>query len=205
MAQDTLLLLQTLRLKGRVSDQMIDEMSARPGGTIRPSLDELISADLVDSGAGGFRLTKIGRERLSAMLAEERKGVDSAVIGALYQQFTDFNSAVKALIAKWQMIDPQTVNDHSDPARDAAVVGELFALHRRLGPLLREIAGCAPRLDRYETRLNEAIGRIERGHHEFVARPLIDSYHTVWFEFHQELIDLTGTTREQEAKAGRAQ
>jgi hypothetical protein len=29
----------------------------------------------------------------------------------------------------------------------------------------------------------------------WLARPLIDSYHTVWFELHEELILATGRTR----------
>ncbi len=33
---------------------------------------------------------------------------------------------------------------------------------------------------------------------------MIDSYHTVWFELHEELIALSGLTREDEAAAGRA-
>jgi hypothetical protein len=38
----------------------------------------------------------------------------------------------------------------------------------------------------------------------YVAAPLIDSYHTVWFEFHEELLQATGRTRAKEAAAGRA-
>jgi pyruvate,orthophosphate dikinase len=33
---------------------------------------------------------------------------------------------------------------------------------------------------------------------------LLDSYHTVWFELHEDLIRLAGRTREAEATAGRA-
>ena len=39
----------------------------------------------------------------------------------------------------------------------------------------------------------------------WLVRPLIDSYHTVWFELHEELILAAGLTRESEAKAGDAQ
>jgi hypothetical protein len=34
---------------------------------------------------------------------------------------------------------------------------------------------------------------------------LIDSYHTVWFELHEELIVATGRTREEAARSGDAQ
>jgi hypothetical protein len=39
----------------------------------------------------------------------------------------------------------------------------------------------------------------------WVSCPLVDSYHTVWFELHEELILAAGLTREAEAKAGDAQ
>jgi pyruvate,orthophosphate dikinase len=35
-----------------------------------------------------------------------------------------------------------------------------------------------------------------------LASPLKDSYHTVWFEFHEELIALTGRDRAIEEAAG---
>jgi pyruvate,orthophosphate dikinase len=42
------------------------------------------------------------------------------------------------------------------------------------------------------------------GSHEYIASPRIDSYHTVWFELHEDLILLAGRTREEETAAGRA-
>jgi hypothetical protein len=33
---------------------------------------------------------------------------------------------------------------------------------------------------------------------------MIDSFHTVWFELHEDLIGLLGRTRAEEAAAGRA-
>jgi pyruvate,orthophosphate dikinase len=39
------------------------------------------------------------------------------------------------------------------------------------------------------------------GHSIMLASPLKESYHTVWFEYHEELISLTGRSRAQEALA----
>ena len=36
------------------------------------------------------------------------------------------------------------------------------------------------------------------------AHPMRESYHTVWFELHEDLIRLAGKTREDEVAAGRA-
>jgi pyruvate,orthophosphate dikinase len=42
------------------------------------------------------------------------------------------------------------------------------------------------------------------GNAAYVARPIIDSYHPVWFELHEDLIALAGLSRLEEAEAGRA-
>jgi pyruvate,orthophosphate dikinase len=54
-------------------------------------------------------------------------------------------------------------------------------------------------------RLDLAVQRIGEGDHAWVARPIMDSYHTVWFELHEDLIGLCGLSRAEEAEAGRAQ
>jgi hypothetical protein len=46
---------------------------------------------------------------------------------------------------------------------------------------------------------------VKSGDTTWLTRPIIDSYHTVWFELHEELILAAGLTREDEAKAGHAQ
>jgi pyruvate,orthophosphate dikinase len=37
-----------------------------------------------------------------------------------------------------------------------------------------------------------------------VASPRVDSYHSIWFELHEDLILLSGRTRAEEVAAGRA-
>jgi hypothetical protein len=70
--------------------------------------------------------------------------------------------------------------------------------------VVHEAASLVPRLGPYPARFAAAMARVAQGDTEYVARPMIDSYHTVWFEFHEELIQASGTTREAEAAAGRA-
>jgi hypothetical protein len=50
-----------------------------------------------------------------------------------------------------------------------------------------------------------ALGKVKNGETAWLARPLIDSYHTVWFELHEELISAVGLTREEAARSGDAQ
>jgi hypothetical protein len=53
--------------------------------------------------------------------------------------------------------------------------------------------------------LTAALDKINAGDSTWLTRPLIDSYHTVWFELHEELIGAVGLTREEAARSGDAQ
>ena len=66
------------------------------------------------------------------------------------------------------------------------------------------VAASEPRFARYSDRLAAAIDAVTGGDTQMVAHPLRESYHTVWFELHEELIRLTGRNRADEAAAGRA-
>ena len=63
-------------------------------------------------------------------------------------------------------------------------------------PIIAAVATQLPRLSRYSVKLQAALDNIHVGQTMWLARPMIDSYHTVWFELHEELILATGRTRE---------
>ena len=62
-----------------------------------------------------------------------------------------------------------------------------------------------PRLNAYSSKLLVALGKVNDGETAWLTRPLIDSYHTVWFELHEELIGAMGLTSEEAARSGDAQ
>jgi hypothetical protein len=66
------------------------------------------------------------------------------------------------------------------------------------------VARAVPRLSPYRSRFDNALRRVDAGEQEWFLAPLLDSYHTIWFELHEELIFLIGRTRLAEAEAGRA-
>ena len=77
-------------------------------------------------------------------------------------------------------------------------------VHVAIVPIVATVAEAEPRFERYTDRLLAALAAIEAGDPQMVAHPLRDSYHTVWFELHEELIRLSGRNRADEAAAGRA-
>ena len=62
---------------------------------------------------------------------------------------------------------------------------------------LSRIAALEPRLGLYKDRLDEAYDKALAGEHEWVSGARIDSYHTVWFELHEDLLRMLGREREE--------
>ena len=113
---------------------------------------------------------------------------------------------MKETVTAWQLrdVEAQVLNDHSDAAYDQAVLDRLATLHGdAITWLTPHEQGC-PRLADYRLRLSRALDQALAGDQRFVASPRVDSYHGIWFELHEDLIQLAGRTREDEVAAGRA-
>lgn len=200
---DELSILQAIRLKGRVP---IADLAATLGcdpEQVGSAVADLAAAGLVVE-AKSIKITPAGRERLEVLLADERKGVDRQAVTGIYDQFRSSNVDFKSLVADWQLKDGEP-NDHEDSAYDAAVLARLDEIHEQVAPVVVAAADLLPRLRRYFDRLTNALTKVQQGDVVWFTRPIIDSYHTVWFELHEELILASGLTRLQEAEAGHAQ
>lgn len=204
-----LAVLQAVRLKGRVSAADLAktlETLGRDPADIAGTVERLIASGLLAGGAA-LRISPDGRARLEALLAEERAGLDSAAMAAAYDDFRAVNTEFKALVTDWQLKGGPggAPNVHDDAGYDAAVLDRLDGVHARALPVVEAAAAQLPRLNTYSAKLLAALDKIRAGDTAWLARPLIDSYHTVWFELHEELIGAVGTTREEAARSGDAQ
>jgi hypothetical protein len=182
--------LQAVRLKGRVSREDLAATLADNNGAV---VDRLVGSGLLVDGAM-LRLSPAGRARLEELLADERRTIDAAALLAAYDEFRSVNREFKALVTDWQLKDGRP-NTHTDPDYDATVLARLDQVHRRAMPIIAAAGAQVPRLSRYSGKLQTALDNIHAGETMWLARPLIDSYHTVWFELHEELILAAGLTR----------
>ena len=117
-----------------------------------------------------------------------------------YEAFEKINDDLKALITKWQVHDvggAQVANDHSDKDYDEKIIDQLGTLHDRFEPVLRTMVNALPRLSVYEVGLDLALERAETGKIEWVSDVKIPSYHTLWFELHEDLLCKLGRTRSE--------
>jgi pyruvate, orthophosphate dikinase len=173
---------------------------------VQPIVDQLAIDGLVSTVAGAHKLTDAGAARAADLLAAERDAVGLDRAGAALDAFVALDHRMKETVTAWQLRDltAQVVNDHTDPDYDAQVLDRLATLHADVIAWLTPLERDLPRLADYGSRLDRAIERAQAGDHRFVASPRVDSYHSIWFELHEDLIRLAGRTREAEVAAGRA-
>jgi DNA-binding MarR family transcriptional regulator len=202
-AMSELTVLQAVRLKGRVSPTDLAATLGEDLADVATIVEQLTRSGLLAEGTI-LKISPSGRARLGELLAAERDSADSAALAAAHGDFREVNTELKALVTDWQVKNGQP-NNHEDADYDAAVLARLDRVHRQVMPIIAAAAVHLPRLSRYSTKLQAALDNINAGDTSWLSRPIIDSYHTVWFELHEELILAAGLTREAEAKAGEAQ
>ena len=199
---------RVLALKGMGSAEAIADILGCATTDVDDVLTTLIVAKEAQQLPGGrVRLLPPAVARVDARFAADAVRL-GPTIEPLLDDFHTVNELFKEVVTAWQMrdVDGQTVpNDHDDAHHDAAVIDRLRDdVHAAIEPIITAVAADEARFSRYIDRLSAALGAIESGDVQMVAHPLRDSYHTVWFELHEELIRLSGRNRADEAAAGRA-
>ena len=150
---------------------------------------------------GGFTLTPLARVALEASYGGLYGAIrDDAAFEASYQRFELVNRSLKQVVTDWQTMDlrgERVANDHSDEAYDQKVIDRLADVHEKIEPVLRALAGTLPRLGVYLRKLTEALEKAEDGDIVWVSDIRRESYHTVWFELHEDLLRIMGTERDE--------
>jgi DNA-binding MarR family transcriptional regulator len=198
-----LLVLHGLRLKGFAEPDAVAELTGLAQDDVVKHLDALRDEALVvhrDGRITGWQLTAAGRAEQERLLAEEVDdlGVRAAIEEA-YRRFLALNGELLEVCTAWQLRD-DVINDHGDAAYDADVVDRLRALHTQLEPILAELEATLDRYDGYRVRLDDALAKLRAGDTDWFTKPLIDSYHTVWFQLHEDLLNTLGMERSEEVR-----
>ena len=187
-------LLQLLRIKGRATADTLAEVI---GTEVTDVIDECVRSGLVEASRNGYRITDSGRKRVDELYADERERAETVILD-VYETFLPINDEVKQVVTDWQMrvVDGQIVlNDHQDRGHDDEVIARLHEIDAKATPALNSLTSALPRFDSYARRLQRALAEVRRGDHTMVAAPIKDSYHTVWFELHEDLLLLSGRQR----------
>ncbi len=200
-------IVRALLIKGVVTVEMLAPAVVAGSEDLGPVLDEMSADGLIGDSGALIQLTDEGKALGLEMMAADRDAwrVDNA--SAALDAFVPLDQRMKEVVTAWQMseVDGKPVlNDHSDGDYDAAVLERLASLHQDAAAWLESMFDGLPRLEDYSSRLHRAAKLVAEGDHGYIASPRVDSYHSIWFELHEDLILLAGRSREDEVAAGRA-
>jgi hypothetical protein len=185
VSEEAWALLHDLRLRGF--------RPARGG----PAEEELANAGLVLSRGANVAMSPAGREAHAAWARLTPGSEEEAQARTTYERFLALNVEFLRICTDWQVKPGNEPNDHSDAAYDFRILERLDRLDERAGPLLESLGNMVPRFSGYRTRLTDALDKISEDR-TWLASPRCDSYHTVWMQFHEDLLTAVGVNRADE-------
>jgi len=192
------LVMHALRIKGFAAADVVADIVGIEVAVVQHLLSVMAQSEWCRHIAARdlWQLTPAGRERHGERLQE----VSGAAVDGLrepYLRFLDLNVGFKDLCSRWQMRDGGA-NDHTDAEYDDARVAELRALHdQSLAPIAGFTEAIA-RFGSYERRLTTSLVRLEGGETRMFTGVMCGSYHDVWMELHEDLVQLLGVDRHAE-------
>ncbi|SNS35772.1 hypothetical protein [Rhodococcoides kyotonense] len=202
MSDSYLLTLHSLTLK-QLSD--VDGLVAIFGldpDDVKNALETAVTEKAVMAARDKYMITPTGRAALDdaypAWFAHER---DSAEIHSAMDSFeSGVNKQVLSLTTAWQTVEiagERQQNDHSDTDYDAKIIDKLGAVLDRTAAVLAPLTAAQPSVDRFLSRIADALTRAEDGELDYVSSVRIDSFHTVWFQMHEHILRITGRERDE--------
>jgi pyruvate,orthophosphate dikinase len=193
--------LEVLLIKGAATGEQLALNLACNPESVSALVAELTAAGLIEATSGGDRLTGEGKVRALAAFDADRERIGADRLVELLASFHELDLRMKDTVTAWQLRssgDEPVFNDHSDPAYDAQVLARLAELHHDAVAWMAPLTAAFARFDRYQGRLEWALTVAQGGDQRYVASPRVDSYHSVWFELHEDLIRLVGRRRSDE-------
>ena len=185
-----------LAIKRHATADAVAGLMGAPEPEVQAALAQAVATGRALEIKGGYTLTPLARVALEArygLLYGELREDDA--FRAAYDRFEVVNRDLKQVITDWQSVrvgGELTPNDHSDAAYDAKVLDRLAKVHDRIEPILNALAARLPRLRVYLAKLTQALETAEDGDVEWVSDVRRESYHTVWFELHEDLLRIMG-------------
>jgi inorganic triphosphatase YgiF len=198
-----LLVLHGLRLKGFGEPAAIGAIVGLDADEVTEHLDALLADEMVQRRDGtqlaGWGPTTAGRAEQERLLEAELDAAGCrAAVAAAYEAFLELNKPLLEICTAWQMRNETTLNHHTDAAYDRAVIDRIVKHHGELEPILDRLEAALDRYAGYRPRFALALDKLQDGEHDWFTKPAVDSYHTVWFQLHEDLLDTLGIDRANE-------
>lgn len=205
VSDDDLLIVHALRLKGFAPAEEAAAMAGVPTTQAESVLATLAESELARYREGrvtGWMLTADGRTHGEALLSAELDAADGReALHGCYSSFLECNQDFLVICTDWQTVEvdgERVPNDHTDAAHDSAVIASLAEIDGLVQPTCAAAAEVLARFGGYGERFSAALAKVQAGDTDWFTKPLIDSYHTVWFELHENFLASLGIERASE-------
>ncbi|WP_455835513.1 hypothetical protein [Pseudarthrobacter siccitolerans] len=197
--QPTMLLtLHSVRLLGFAdTDAVVERFGQDPQQVERLLIEAGSKGWAVRSSFGdsrGWSLTVAGRTENERLLAEELEAAGArASVTSVHEEFVPLNTDIVAACSQLQFNRLSRENQPDDGIDDTTHQTFTDAVASFRG-LETRLAGALPRFGGYVHRLDQAVANAATEPAWLIATDR-DSFHRIWFEFHEDLIATLGIQR----------
>ena len=180
--ETTWLRLHEVRLRGRVD------------ATHDPATDRLLGVGYLTTRGSSLTITPAGREAHAGWARLPEGSDEHHAAQAAYERFLELDRQVKKLTTEWQH---SSANSRPDgySADDWTLIDRLIGLNEKAGAVLLRLGRAVPRFAGYRARFRFAVQSLEDGDRKWFSGLTCDSYHTVWWQLHEDLLLALGVAR----------
>jgi phosphohistidine swiveling domain-containing protein len=161
-------------------------------GDVQDTLASLSATGLIENGPV-IAPTNAGIDALEDWYHADRSALEDPQREQVIERFRPLDVELKRVASAWQ--DAASAEDWN---RRMEVIEALTTLHGRTVEFVNSYAVSVPRWKDYMDRLGRAYARVLDGDTGYVVGVRVDSYHTIWSQFHEDLLRLVERERDPE-------
>ena len=195
------LVMHGLAIKKHATPEEVAGILGLDTDAVREVLKKLVATNRAAEAKGRYLLTPAARMVLDSDYSFMYEGLRAnPAFETGYAGFERLNANLKQLITDWQAVSvngERVPNGHNDKEYDARILDRLGDLHERAEVVLDQLASALARMGIYHEKLSLALTRAEDGDIAWVSDAKIESYHTLWFELHEDLLRLMCRERDE--------
>lgn len=197
--QYELIIARFLSVNGITGEKrIVSLLEQRPlfkGKELKNLLSGLKADGLMECTDGECWLTDTGASILRQAIQSRFKDVRIILEQQIMPQFKMLDTELKQTCLRWQVMPDGSPNIHEDSLYDFDILEKLSDIHHRLLKLINSNADVLHNCVDILADLNIAMGRIDNSEFDYVSSVNVNSYHNIWRELHEQLLNALGLER----------
>lgn len=197
--QQELAIVRMLSVNGMMEEQklasLLEERPLFQEGRLKGVLVSLKATGMVESSSGLCWLSEDGKTTLRRTLQEAFKDVSAIIEQEVWPVFRKLDVELKKTCTMWQVKPDGSQNPHDVPEYDFHVLETLQDIHKELLRLMGSKDVVQHKCASLLADMNIAMGRVGNGEFDFVVGLSVNSYHNLWRELHEQLLNALGLER----------